>query len=125
MKLNKTYILITIALLIIETLIAMYLKSGFIRHTFGDFLVVILMYCFFKSFIPDNHFKIALSVLAFAFIIEFLQLVNILSMLNLQNNHLIKIVLGSTFQISDLVAYILGIITVLIAEFKLYKLWIT
>jgi hypothetical protein len=117
--------MITISLLIIEGLIAMYLKSGFIRHTFGDFLVVILMYCFFKSFIPDNHFKIALSVLAFAFIIEFLQLVNILSMLNLQNNHLIKLILGSTFQISDLVAYTLGIITVLIAEFKLYKLWIT
>ena len=119
MRLNKTYLIITILLFITEVLIAVYLKYGFIRHTFGDFLVVILMYCFFKSFILNNHFVIAISVLAFAFLIEFLQLVNILEMLNLQNNHLIKLILGSSFQISDLVAYTLGIITVLIIEIKL------
>lgn len=102
-----------------EVLIAMYLKTGFIRHTFGDFMAVILLYCFFKSFIQENHFKIALSVLLLAFIIEFLQLINILSMFNLQNNHLIKLLLGTTFHFSDLVAYTLGILTVLLFEYKL------
>ncbi len=58
-------------------------------------------------------------VLAFAFLIEFLQLVNILEMFNLQNNHLVKLILGSTFQISDVVAYTLGILTVIIFELKL------
>ena len=125
LKLNKTYLIITILLFITEVLIAVYLKSGFIRHTFGDFLAVILVYSFVKSFIKDNHFKIAISVLVFAFFIEFLQLLNILEMLHLQNNHIIKIILGSTFHISDLVAYTFGIITVLIIEFKIYKLWIT
>jgi len=124
LKLNKTYLIITILLFITEVLIAIYLKRGFIRHTFGDFLVVILLYAFFKSFIPNNHFKIAISVLAFAFLIEFLQLINILEILNLQNNHFIKLILGSTFQISDLVAYSLGIITVIFIEYKIYKLWI-
>tara|TARA_R110002050_G_scaffold295079_1_gene453538 strand:- start:5767 stop:6150 length:384 start_codon:yes stop_codon:yes gene_type:complete len=124
-KLNKTYLIITILLFITEALIAIYLKSGFIRHTFGDFLVVILLYSFFKSFIPNNHFKIAISVLAFAFFIEFLQLANILETLNLQNNYLIKVILGSSFQISDLVAYTLGTVTILIIEYNLYKLWIT
>ncbi|WP_394366213.1 ribosomal maturation YjgA family protein [Yeosuana marina] len=81
--------------------------------------MVILIYCFFKSFIPNNHFKIAMLVLAFAFLIEFLQLVNILEMFNLQNNHLVKLILGSTFQISDVVAYTLGILTVIIFELKL------
>tara|TARA_R110002049_G_scaffold301508_1_gene493595 strand:+ start:207 stop:590 length:384 start_codon:yes stop_codon:yes gene_type:complete len=124
-KLNKTYLIITILLFITEALIAIYLKSGFIRHTFGDFLVVILLYSFFKSFIPNNHFKMAISVLAFAFFIEFLQLANILETLNLQNNYLIKVILGSSFQISDLVAYTLGTVTILIIEYNLYKLWIT
>ncbi len=122
---NKKYLIITILLFIIETLIAIYLKRGFIRHTFGDFLVVILIYTFVKSFIPNNHFKIAIWVLVFAFFIEFLQLANILETLNLQNNHLIKLILGSTFQISDLVAYTLGTITILAIEYKIYKLWIT
>ncbi|PLB18053.1 MAG: DUF2809 domain containing protein [Flavobacteriaceae bacterium FS1-H7996/R] len=79
------------------------------------------MYCFFKSFIKGNHFYIAMGVLAFSFAIEFLQLVNILKPLNLQNSHSAKLILGSTFQFSDLVAYTLGIITVLIVELKPIK----
>ena len=116
---NKTYLVTTILLFITEVLIAIFLKTGFIRHTFGDFLVVILLDCFFKIFIVGHSIKIALSVLVFAFLIEFLQLIKILHMLNLNNNHLIKIILGSSFQITDLVAYTLGIITVLYVEFKL------
>lgn len=117
-QLNKTYLIITIILFVIEVLIAAFLTHGFIRHTFGDFLVVILIYCFFKSFFIINSTTLAISVLIFAFGIEFLQLANILKILNLQNNHLIKIILGSSFQVSDLVAYTLGIITVLLIEFK-------
>ncbi|MFD0991452.1 DUF2809 domain-containing protein [Mariniflexile jejuense] len=119
---NKTYLAITIILLIIEILIAKYLKTGFIRHTFGDFLVVILMYCFFKSFLEINSLKLAISVLIFSFIIEFLQLANLLSLLNLQNNKFVSIVLGSTFNVTDLIAYTLGIIITLIIEFQSQKL---
>lgn len=125
MRLNKTYIILTIVLFAIEALIAIYLKTGFIRHTFGDYLCVMLLYCFFKSFIKGHHFKIAISVLMIAFVVEFLQLTNYLELFNLQDNHLAKVILGSTFHISDLVAYSLGIITVIIFEFKIYKLWIT
>lgn len=118
---NKTYLALTVLLFTTEILIALFLKSGFIRHTFGDYLVVILMYCFFKSFIKGNHFYIAIGILAFSFTIEFLQLINILKPLNLQNSHAAKLILGSTFQLSDLVAYTLGIITVLIIDLKLIK----
>ena len=61
----------------------------------------------------------------FAFLIEFLQLTNFLELLNLQNNHLAKLILGTTFRFTDLVAYTLGIISVLIIEYKLQKLWTT
>lgn len=125
LKFNKTYALITLLLFLTEVCIAVYLKTGFIRHTVGDFLVVILMYSFFKIFIEDNNFKIAISVLAFAFVIEFLQLTNYLKLFNLQDNYLAKLILGSSFHISDLVAYTLGIITVIALEYKIYKLWIT
>lgn len=125
MRLNKSYLKLTVFFLVIEVLIAVYLKTGFIRHTFGDFLCVILLYCFFKTFIEGHHFKIAISVLIIAFTVEFLQLTNYLELFNLQNNHLAKVILGSTFEFSDLVAYTLGIITVIIFEYKIYKLWIT
>lgn len=113
----------------IEALIAVYLKGGFIRHTFGDFLVVILLYCIFSSFIKTKPIVIALAVLAIAFAIEFLQLINLIDLLNLQNNNLAILILGNTFHIGDLVAYTFGIIFVLITEkaiklqgsWKLYK----
>ncbi len=119
LKFNKIYFIIALALLVIETLIAIYLKFGFIRHTFGDYLVVILLYCFIKSFIKTTPLIAAIPVLIFSYIIELLQLVNILGMLNLNNNYLLKLILGSTFQISDLVAYTLGILTVLIIEYTI------
>jgi len=125
MTFNLTYFIITLLLFSIETLIAIYLKTGFIRHTFGDYLCVILLYCFFKTFIKGHHFKITISVLLIAFIIEFLQLTNYLELFHLHNNQLAKLILGSTFHVLDLVAYSLGIITVIIFEFKIYKLWIT
>lgn len=125
LNINKKYFILTVLFLIVEVLIAVYLKTGFIRHTFGDYLVVILLFCFVKSFANINSFNIAIGVLCFAFLIEFLQLINIIELINFHNNHLIKIILGTTFHMSDLVAYTLGIITVIIIEYKIYKLWIT
>lgn len=117
-KLNKTYLTLCIILLCIEIVIAKFLTQGFIRYTFGDFLVVMLLYCFFKSFVNTKPIYVAIGVLIISYIIEFLQYFRLLDLLNLQNNTLAKLILGSTFQVSDLVAYTLGIITVLIIEYK-------
>lgn len=116
LQFNKTYFILFVLLFITEALIAIYLKTGFIRHTFGDFLVVILIYCFIKSFLNLKPIIAGISVLIIAFFIEFLQLTNLLKLLNLDGNDLAKLVLGSTFQTSDLIAYSLGIITVLCIE---------
>ena len=120
-KLNRIYWAIALVLLTVETLIATYLKTGFIRYTFGDFLAVILIYCFVKSFLEVNSLKLGIFVLILAFLIEFLQLINILELLHLQNHKLITIIVGNTFEMADLVAYTLGIITVLIIDIKFHK----
>jgi len=124
-RFNKYYLTLTILLFIVEAIIAKFLKTGFIRHTFGDYLIVILLFCTVKSFMEIDSLKLALYVLAFAYLVEFLQLFHILRLLNLEQHHLLKLVLGTTFQISDLVAYTLGIITVIFFDYKIYKLWIT
>lgn len=115
LKLSKNYKLLSLLLFIIEVLIACYIKTGFVRHTLGDFLVVILLYCFLKIFIKGHHNTIAFGVLIISFIIEFLQLFHVLDLLNVQNK-IVRIVLGTTFQPTDLIAYTLGILTVLIIE---------
>ena len=125
LKFNRTYTTLALLLLTIEVLIAIYLKTGFIRHTFGDYLAVILIYTGIKSIIDIHPFKLAVGVLLLAFLIEFLQLFKILKFFNLQNNQVLKLILGSTFHFSDLVAYTLGILTIIIIEYKIYKLWIT
>ena len=117
-KLNKTYIISFITLLILEVFIATCFKDGFIRHTFGDYIVVILLYCFFKSFTNLKPIYAGLIVLLIAFGIEFLQGTNFLELLHLDQNQLAKVILGSTFHISDLITYTLGIITVLSLEYK-------
>ncbi|AUP78311.1 ribosomal maturation YjgA family protein [Flavivirga eckloniae] len=119
LQLNKTYLIFTILLFTIEVLIALYVTHGFIRYTFGDYLVVILLYCFFKSFTNTTSIIVAIIVLIIAYTIELLQLINMLELLNLNDNYVLKLVFGSTFQVSDLVAYSLGVITVLIIEYSL------
>jgi len=118
---NKTYLIASIILFIVEVLIAIFLKDGFIRHTFGDYLAVILLYCMFKSCIKTKPFYIAIVVLIISYGIEFLQLTNFLEIINLDNNKLAKIILGSTFSFSDLIAYTLGFISILIFEFQTQK----
>ncbi|RYH75523.1 DUF2809 domain-containing protein [Flavobacteriaceae bacterium 144Ye] len=116
LKFNKTYFAFFTLLLVVEIAIAIFLKEGFIRHTFGDYLVVILMYTCIRSFSNIKPLAVAVGVLLFAFSIEFLQLFNLLDVLNLRDSHLAKLILGSTFHISDLIAYTLGVLTILCIE---------
>ena len=120
-KFSKTFFFLFLILLIIEACIAYFIKTGFIRHSFWDFLVVIMLYCLLNSFINIKPIYLALFVFFISFCIEFLQLFNLLEKLNITENKIAKIVLGNTFHINDLIAYTLGIITVLIIEFKFLK----
>ncbi len=116
LQFNTYYFIGFIVLLALEAVIAIFLKDGFIRHTLGDYLVVILLYCFFRSFISGNSVLIALGVLFISYGIEFLQLTHLLTVLHLQDHNIARIVLGSTFSIGDLVAYTFGFFTILIFE---------
>ena len=120
-KFNKTYFFRFLILFIIEACIAFFIKEGFIRHTFGDVLVVIMLYCLIKSFVKTKPKYVALAVLFISFGIEFLQLTNLLQWLYIENNKTLKLILGSTFDITDLLAYLFGIIVVLFIEYKYSK----
>jgi hypothetical protein len=55
--------------------------------------------------------------LIFSFVIELLQLFNFVEAAGLQQFQLARVVLGTSFAWADILAYTLGIITVLIVEF--------
>ncbi len=108
-NLNKFYLTTFVFLLLTELVIFKSTNNGFIRFVFGDFLVVILIYSFIKSFLKIESKHIAIGVLLFAYGIELLQLINILDILNIQPNTFTKILLGSTFSFEDMIAYTFGV----------------
>ena len=116
---NRNYFILTILLFLIETAIALYLHDNFIRPYFGDFLVVILLYCFVKSFVNVSVWVAAGLVLLFSFAIEISQYFNAVEKLGLQHYKIATVVLGNSFAWMDLLAYILGILTVISIE-KIY-----
>lgn len=122
LKLNPSYFVIACILFLLEVIIALSLKEGFIRHTVGDYLAAILLYCFMKSIIETKPLFIALMTLFISYGIEWLQLINILQTLNLEDNILIKTLLGSSFSIGDLIAYTMGATTIYSIDLKNQKL---
>lgn len=118
---NKYYFSLAVLLFITEVLIALYVTNNFVRSYFGDVLVVILIYCFVKSFINIPVLPLAAAVLLFAFTIEFLQYLKIVEILGLQNSALARTVIGTSFAWLDLVSYAAGIVVVLVVENLLKK----
>ena len=116
-QLNKYYLVIAHSIFLIELAIAFIIKTGFIRYTFGDYLVVILLYAIFRGCTNLSVRASALVVLLIAYGIELLQLTPFLAYFNLQNSFTAKLIFGSTFQIGDIIAYSLGILTVLLIEY--------
>jgi len=114
--LNKGYALAAIFLFIIEIIIALYFHDGFVRPYFGDFLVVMLIYCTVKSAGNLPVVQAVIAVLLFAYLIEILQYFDIVHRLGLGGSALATTVIGTTFQWGDIVAYTLGIICVVAVE---------
>lgn len=118
---NRTYFLLTVLLFLIEVSIALFVKDNFIRPYFGDVLVVILIYCFLKSFFKWSVRNTCIAVLLFAFSVETLQYFTIVEKLQLQDNNLAKTVIGTSFAWEDIIAYVVGIVMVIVAERLLSK----
>lgn len=112
-KFNITSFFIFISLLFIEVLIAVFVNDSFIRPFVGDFLAVILLYYLFSSFYEISPIKTALIVLFIAYLIEWLQYIHFIELMGWGDRKLLKIILGSSFDWGDILAYTLGIGAVL------------
>ena len=117
LQFNKNYLVLAHTIFLVELAIAFIIKTGFIRYTFGDYLVVILLYAIFRGCTNLSVWASGMVVLLIAYGIELLQLTPFLTYFNLQDSFTAKLILGSTFHMSDIAAYTLGINTVLLIEF--------
>ncbi|HOY05448.1 MAG TPA: DUF2809 domain-containing protein [Saprospiraceae bacterium] len=113
---NRHYFLAAVLLFAIEVLIALYMHDRFVRPYMGDFLVVILIYCVVRAFVDASVLKTALFVLLFSYTIEVLQYFQIVQRLGLQHVAVARIVIGTSFEWGDLLAYTGGVLLVLLLE---------
>jgi len=115
MKNIKTkYLLISCILLLTETIIAIFVNDQFFRPIFGDYLAAILIFYLLATFLKMKLNKITLLALAISYTIEFLQYIHILELLHLDKIKSITILLGNSFSWTDIIAYTLGITTVVL-----------
>lgn len=113
------YLFLTICLFFIELAIALFVKDTIIRPFVGDVLVVVLIYCFLRIFLRIDYWKIAFGVLLFACLIEIGQYFDYVKLLGLENNRILSIAMGRTFEWTDFLAYFTGFCLIILGE-KLY-----
>jgi hypothetical protein len=121
-RFNKFYLTLTLLLFLIEVLIAVYVHDDFIRPYVGDFLVVVLLYCFVCSFVKAPVVPMALAVLLFSYLIETLQYFHVVQWLGLGKSRLANTLIGNYFTWSDIIAYTVGIgCTILVEKWRLVR----
>lgn len=115
-RFRPSCLILTILLFGIEVCIAVFVRDKIIRPYIGDLLVVILLYCFFRSFLNLSPLKTAAGVLLLACAIEALQYFHLVERLGLSHSRIARTVLGSAFEWMDLLAYIAGLLLTLLTE---------
>ena len=110
MSIRLKYFILLLLLLAIEVCIALFVHDQYIRPYGGDVIVVWAIYCLVQTILggKNNHYFVALGVLIFAYIVEFLQKMDIVGVLGLGHIQFLRILIGSTFSVSDLVCYTVG-----------------
>ncbi|MEN9502222.1 MAG: hypothetical protein RI964_1507 [Pseudomonadota bacterium] len=107
---KRLMFILAVALFAIEVFIATQLNAYlFIRAYFGDFLVVILLYCAVKSVWTVEAKRLAINVFILATLIEIAQYFQIADKLQLTG--WARIVLGTSFSFHDLIMYAAGCLT--------------
>lgn len=110
------YLVATIILLFIEVCIALFVKDDFIRPYVGDMLVVIVIYSFIRIFIPERVGLLPLYIFIFALAVEMLQYLDVVRMFGLEDNRFLSILIGSVFDIKDIICYAAGCVILGIYE---------
>ena len=116
LRFNIRYFICAAILFFIEVFIAWFIHDDIVRPYIGDLLVVILIYCFLRAFLTFSVWTIAIATLLFSYAIETLQYFNIVEKLGLQHSKIARVIIGTSFSWTDILAYTCGVALVLLAE---------
>ena len=106
------YFIVFTTILIIEVIIALYIHDNFIRPYVGDILAIICIYFLAKTVFLEKIKNLSLYILLFSIMVEFIQYFQIFNNLT-KKNYILKIILGSTFDVKDIICYIIGYLIII------------
>ena len=103
-------------ILIIEILIALFVRDSFIRPYGGDILVTILLCCFVRMIFMEKIPLLPLWVFLFAVTVEVLQYFDIVSILGLGGIKFFVVLIGNSFSVIDILCYAIGCVLFYLRE---------
>ena len=109
------FLAVAVLILAVEIYIAVCVKDGFVRHYFGDVLAVILLYALARAVFSVTPSNLPLKIFAFAAALELAQYFGAVQILGIENK-ILKIMIGGTFDLVDLLCYAVGYILVGVYE---------
>jgi len=109
------YLCLFMGLLVVLILIALF-GSGAVRGYLGDVLVILLLYFLIRAFIRNELRWLWLWLFGLGVLVELAQLFQLASLLGLDQFRVLRIVLGSTFDLWDIICYLIGSLMILVAE---------
>lgn len=115
-KARLLYLLSFLLLLGVEILIALFVQDDFIRPYIGDMLAVIVLYSLIRIFVPNGVRLLPLYIFVFAAFVELMQLFDFVRIFGMENNRFMRILIGSVFDIKDMICY--GVSCVLLGLYE-------
>lgn len=107
-RFNPKSFAISIVLFCILVFIAVFVKDSIVRPFFGDTLAVIWLYFVLKTVINISGYRLSVVVLMIAYCVEVAQFFNIVTLLGISHIKIVRVVLGATFDLHDILAYTIG-----------------
>jgi len=112
----KRYLVIFLLLLTAEIAIALLHIHKFVRGFVGDLLVIPLLYSTLKLISKGSTKTVLLCTVTIAFGLELAQYIGLADILGIQNKWL-RVIIGTTYDPLDLLAYSLGATFILMYEY--------
>jgi hypothetical protein len=108
MRKRCIYLVVSIMLMIVEIIIAVFVRDRWIRPYGGDVLAVAFVYCCIRIFMLRSVFLPAVFSFGFACGIEILQAFHLAAIPWIASTKILVIILGSTFVYNDILLYAVG-----------------
>lgn len=110
------YVIASAVILLVEVLIALYVRDAFIRPYGGDILVTVLLCCMVRVIFPDKCRLLPLWVFLFAVAVEVAQYFNIVTLIGLGDITFFRVLIGTSFAWLDIVCYGIGCLVFLASD---------